>query len=330
MTITTARFCCLSWATSLSAALVVGITAAAHADTITVCLDGSCDFTDPVAAVNAAVTGDVVEIAAGTYPLASTITVYGKNLTVRGAIDANGRPATVLDGQGVRSLLSVLSVTAQSRFENLVIANGRADNGGGVFLSGASPVFENCRFVDNVARWQGGAISLSSLSRPTMIGCEISGNSVSNAPAQPIGHSGAVSINAGTLTLINCSVSGNSANYAGGAFLLTNSGTLVLQSTRICGNTAPNGPQIHLNGGGGTVVEDAASCISNSCDDCPVLPACPADLTSDGTVGASDLAMLLGAWGPCGKTCTADIDGDGSVGAADLAALLDAWGSCAN
>jgi hypothetical protein len=104
----------------------------------------------------------------------------------------------------------------------------------------------------------------------------------------------------------------------------------VLQSTRICGNTAPNGPQIHLNGGGGTVVEDSASCISDSCDDCPVAPACPADLTSDGTVGASDLAMLLGAWGPCGKTCTADIDGDGVVGAADLAALLDAWGSCAN
>ena len=328
MTITTARFSRLSWATSLSAALVVGVTAAAHADTITVCLDGSCDFTDPVAAVNAAVTGDVVEIAAGTYPLASTITVYGKNLTVRGAIAANGRPATVLDGQGVRSLLSVLSVTAQSRFENLVIANGRADYGGGVFLSGASPVFENCRFVNNVARWHGGAIRLSSDSRPTMIDCEISGNSVSNAPAQPSGSSGAVSINAGTLTLINCSVRGNSANYAGGAFLLTNSGTLVLQSTRICGNTAPNGPQIHLNGGGGTVVEDSASCISDSCDDCPVAPACPADLTSDGAVGASDLAMLLGAWGPCTKSCPADFDGDGVVAAADLALLLGAWGAC--
>ena len=325
-----ARVSCPSRAALLCAVVASGITAATHADTITVCPDGSCDFTDPIAAMSAAVTGDVVEIAAGTYPLASMISVYGKNLTVRGAVDANGRPATVLDGQGVRSLLAVLSVTAQSRFENLVIANGRSDYGGGVFLSGADPVFQNCRFSNNVARWQGGAMMLSGSSRPTLIGCEIVGNSVGGPQFPSQGSAGAVSIGNGTLTLIECTVSGNSSTQSGGAFLLTSSGTLVLESTRVCGNTAPNGVQIHLNGGGGTVNEDAASCIANSCDDCPVAPACPADLTSDRAVGAPDLAMLLGAWGPCGKTCTADIDGDGMVGAPDLAAVLGAWGSCTN
>jgi hypothetical protein len=169
---------------------------------------------------------------------------------------------------------------------------------------------------------------LTSVSRPTLIDCEISGNSVSNPQSQPGGSSGAVSIGNGSLTLVGCTVRGNSANYAGGAFLLTSSGTLVLDSTRVCENTAPNGPQIHLNGGGGTVVEDAASCISNSCDDCPVAPACPADLTSDGAVGAPDLAMLLGAWGPCTKSCPADLDGDGVVGAPDLSLLLSEWGAC--
>jgi hypothetical protein len=318
----------LSLGTVLGCALAGGIAFAASADIITVCPDGSCDFTDPVAAVNAAITGDTIEISAGTYPLGETIIMYGKNLAIRGAVDAAGRPTTVLDGQGARSVLLAVSVTTQSRFENLAIANGRSDYGGGVFLSGANPVFENCRFSNNVAVWQGGAMFLSNVSRPTLINCEISGNSVSNAQGQPGGSSGAVSIGNGSLTLVGCTVRGNSANYAGGAFLLTSSGTLVLESTRVCGNTAPNGPQFHLNGGGGTVVEDAASCISNSCDDCPVSPACPADLTSDGTVGASDLAMLLGAWGPCGKTCTADIDGDGVVAAADLGLLLGAWGAC--
>lgn len=56
---------------------------------------------------------------------------------------------------------------------------------------------------------------------------------------------------------------------------------------------------------------------------------CP-DLNGDGVVGAFDLAMLLGAWGPCvaGQSCCADLNGDGLVEAFDLAMLLGAWGSC--
>ncbi len=45
------------------------------------------------------------------------------------------------------------------------------------------------------------------------------------------------------------------------------------------------------------------------------------DLDGDGTVGAADLAILLGAWG----TGSADLDGDGTTGGADLALLLGAW-----
>jgi hypothetical protein len=54
----------------------------------------------------------------------------------------------------------------------------------------------------------------------------------------------------------------------------------------------------------------------------------PADLDGDGSVGAGDLAILLGAWGTCPPKggCPADLDGDGSVGAGDLTALLAAWG----
>jgi hypothetical protein len=58
-----------------------------------------------------------------------------------------------------------------------------------------------------------------------------------------------------------------------------------------------------------------------------VAPACPADLSGDGVVGADDLASLIGAWGP-GAGDAADLDGDGVVGPADLAALIGAWGPC--
>ncbi|MDZ4829397.1 MAG: spondin domain-containing protein [Phycisphaerae bacterium] len=54
-------------------------------------------------------------------------------------------------------------------------------------------------------------------------------------------------------------------------------------------------------------------------------PACDADLDSNGEVGATDLGVLLGAWGGTGA---GDLDGDGSVGASDLGVLLGAWGGC--
>jgi Spondin_N len=59
------------------------------------------------------------------------------------------------------------------------------------------------------------------------------------------------------------------------------------------------------------------------------VPACDADLNGSGTVGAEDLALLLGAWGMAGGgTGNADLDGDGMVGSSDLAILLGEWGSC--
>ncbi len=71
--------------------------------------------------------------------------------------------------------------------------------------------------------------------------------------------------------------------------------------------------------------------------DPPPLPECenPADFNGDGSVGPFDLAILLGAWGPCPKpctpgppvqTCVADLSGDCIVGPFDLATLLGNWG----
>ncbi len=52
---------------------------------------------------------------------------------------------------------------------------------------------------------------------------------------------------------------------------------------------------------------------------------CIADLNTDGTVDAADLAALLGQWGQSGS---ADLDGNGTVDSADLAILLGAWEGC--
>ncbi len=52
------------------------------------------------------------------------------------------------------------------------------------------------------------------------------------------------------------------------------------------------------------------------------------DLDGDGTVGVSDLLILLASWGPCDDCddCVADLDGDCNVGVSDLLILLANWG----
>ncbi len=61
-----------------------------------------------------------------------------------------------------------------------------------------------------------------------------------------------------------------------------------------------------------------------------ILPPQEADLDFNGSVGASDLAILLGNWGeqPCDNAicCPSDLNGDGKVNASDLAILLGGWG----
>jgi hypothetical protein len=53
----------------------------------------------------------------------------------------------------------------------------------------------------------------------------------------------------------------------------------------------------------------------------------PGDLTGDNIVNGEDLALLLGAWGPCDdcENCPADLDDSCEVDGADLAILLGNW-----
>ncbi|MCA9289624.1 MAG: hypothetical protein KDA25_00760 [Phycisphaerales bacterium] len=80
-------------------------------------------------------------------------------------------------------------------------------------------------------------------------------------------------------------------------------------------------PKIHLAPGWATNLDP------DTLPEGTIVADCVADLTDDGDVDASDLAVLLGAWGP-NVGHTADLDEDGVVNAADLAILLGTWGPC--
>jgi len=76
------------------------------------------------------------------------------------------------------------------------------------------------------------------------------------------------------------------------------------------------------------VVADAVgNCITSDAATLTVHDPCPWDLNGDGTVGAFDLALVLGFWGP-NPGHPSDINGDGEVGPLDLALVLGNWGPC--
>lgn len=95
---------------------------------------------------------------------------------------------------------------------------------------------------------------------------------------------------------------------------------------------ADNQPTVYIRWGIGPT-DGSVSYPGWNIDDVEILgvlplTANPADLDGDGIVGAGDLALMLGNWGPCeSMPCIGDLDGDGAVGATDLALLLGSWGA---
>ena len=273
--------------TALLSTLVVGT---AFADTTTVCLDGSCDFVDPVTAVANATAGDVIEIAAGTYLLEESV-VPGAGVTVRGAVDEYGQPATILDGQG--AILVMGTVYADDAvFENLVITGGYGEYGGGArFVASSDVILRNCHFRGNHANWDGGGIRMSLDTTLTLSNCEITDNTANHPQWPGQGH---------------------------GAGIHNSGGTLILEETRVCGNVATGFPSDQISGGG-TI--DLGSCITSECDTC--VTADPADFNRDSVVDGQDLAYLPANW--MTSNTTADLNVDGIVSGPDLTALLAAW-----
>lgn len=321
-----------------------------HAATLTVCASG-CAYTDLQSAINASVSGDVIEIAAGTYLPPQTLNTLGKAITIRGAVGANGVPLTILDGQGSRMLFTIAtSETAATRLENLILRNGRASSAGGAAsVVQAAPTFVNCHFLNNHAVQFGGGVH-HYLGSPHFIRCTFAGNTASI-------NGGALYLTGGAAVFTDCILTGNTAPNGSGMFLAGTFGAVTrLEGTRVCGNTNTTGstPQIFA-AGNNTWTGDSATCVNTSCTIC--IPDCDADGTSDadeiasgaadinddaipddcqciadlfvdGVVNGADLGVLLSQWGTASKNAIGDINRDGAINGADLAIVLSGWGPC--
>ena len=228
-------------------------------------------------AIAAAAYGDVVSVAAGTFQPVDTLNAQGKPIILRGAVDEEGAPATIIDGQ---YLIRVLQCTsgegANTIFENLVITGGNTgDNGGGMYNDASSPTLINCTFTGNRSTKNGGGIC-NLESRPTLSDCTFdnnvadeSGGAMFNEKSSPVltdcsfrenqsGDTGGGMYNRnGSPTLENCTFAGNSAYRSGGGIFNIENSSPILEQCTFTNNQADfAGGGMYNEGGSPQVIEN--------------------------------------------------------------------------
>jgi len=194
-----------------------------HADVIHV----PGDYPTIQAGIDAAVNGDVVEIADGTYVGVgnTNLDFLGKAITVRSAsgdpelcvIDCeySSRGFYFQNGEGVDSVVEGLTITkgdimneggggvlcvgsSPSLINCRITGSQGYPTGGGVFCSRSSPIFIHCVISGNFAWDNGGGVSCRNESNPSFIGCIFARNSAWE------GNGGGVYCDHSDIILTNC------------------------------------------------------------------------------------------------------------------------------
>ncbi len=187
------------------------------------------------AGINAAVNGDEVVVAVGTYN--ESINFLGKAVTLR----SSGGPAvTTIDARGAGSVVTCAAGEgANTVLEGFTITGGTGAisffgymSGGGMFIQQSSPTVTNCTFTGNMP---GGGMYV--WGSPTVTNCTFSGNISGDASFNGVG--GGMNLSVGDARVTDCTFSDNAAFYGGGMSIANGSPTVT--HCTFSGNTANSG-----------------------------------------------------------------------------------------
>lgn len=188
------------------------------------------------AAINSAAAGSTLALCAGTWNLASQLTV-GKNLTITGA----GPGQTVLDGGGARRVLLV-NEGFTVLLQDLTIKNGNTEGsfGGGIYTIGNLTL----RSVEVTACKSdiGGGIFVLRGFLVLEAGTQVTKNSANRTTNPTLGgYGGGISMADGTVRLAaGSSVIGNTATFEGGGIYGAASKVTLEAGSTVSGNTGLN------------------------------------------------------------------------------------------
>lgn len=236
-------------------------------------------YTDLQSALAEPVTGEIIEIAGGTYtPGASRTDTFEipANITILGGfagsthgIDPDTRNTSLytttlsgnLDGNFGDDSYNVVTfnfANAATVLDGLTITGGNADGqsapyntGGALNLGGSSPTIQNCDFPNNFA--DQGAVADISNGSPVFTNCTFAGST-----------SSALYFSGGDLTVTDCSFTNNSTSQTGAAFYGEGFGQVTISGSTFSGNSALYGGAVFNTIATGTVIFSGDSFTGNS------------------------------------------------------------------
>ena len=126
-------------------------------------------------AIDAASDGDTIAIAAGTYN-ERDINTNGKAILISGAVDAEGVPAAIIDGQGQLGTVLVCDSgeSAETIIEHLMVINALGINGAAIACIESSPTIQHCVFSNGFGAYGGGLYC--DAASPFLLNCLLEGN----------------------------------------------------------------------------------------------------------------------------------------------------------
>ncbi|NUN98005.1 MAG: right-handed parallel beta-helix repeat-containing protein [Candidatus Omnitrophica bacterium] len=239
-------------------AVLYGEMGSVGAATYNVRLDGTGNFTTIQAAINAAVSGDVILVHPGTY--VEHINFLGKDLVVQSTNpnDPGVVAGTAIDGQLVPGFALVRFESGEGpncTLSGLTITRGAGEEGGGISIkSNSSPTISKC-VISNNAAYRGAGVFCKD-SAPMLTQCTLTGNTSGTFPPQgQVGGAGVwcqydtFRFPATFPTLQACTISGNVTRGNGGGIAVTGSTerSIAIQGCDIRENQAGSGGGIYLD-----------------------------------------------------------------------------------
>ena len=233
--------------------LTLLLTQTGFAATHTVDASGDGDFSTLQAAVDAAMSGDTIEVAPGTYT--ENVSVSAKTLVIEGS----GVDATILQGDGSDTVMMVTSgglnlshMTITGGTQGLALrgvvgsltsvevdSNTGSEQGGGVSITDGADLNLTAVIITNNSGSDGGGLYLDAASQAELTDIWLEGNSATG--------SGGAAYTAGKVQLMDSDIYNNDAAVHGGGLFSTGLSPEVLTS-KFWGNTAgENGGAIAVN-----------------------------------------------------------------------------------